>query len=1242
MESEEYDKRRSSTEDDRSTDLTSVSDDAAEPKSPTARAKPRVGRRVTSAQPAIRREEIPGTVQLALDKLAVPNRDRDCIGVLCDWKHQAPIHLKAVHFHKLSRALTARPNIMNLSLQGHGLADDASVEALADLVLQREIKQLDLSFCRIGDHNAAKLFELIALGKVEWLDMTYNILGVSSIPKIAQSISTSVCHLKVLSVRYNPITAVGLGTLVRYGTTLLTLDARCCGILTEENVEYRRKGFNTILKSIAANRTLNRMLVQGNGFTAGEEVLIIKAIESSDSAMTEESCLVSDPSVDPLLKSLKALNIGMRKHNEAQLEDVLNAKLDEKGFFSRTALPRLTFTPEETVAHFENIAELEEPVPDSPLVGYETPTMDIERRDTMPLGWRGSQSDGSARSFNSMTDLISLDQSNSFSRDIKRVSSVATLSMSVSSNSLRQKTACRRFLRRFNSESDDISVARLDTMPLDSIRTHNRSTWGLLGSIMKTMADTPRGVHQRKLSVNSSSAEMMAEASKFVNYKEITKQRRTSVDLPSPPTSMLTTSPEAHKTAAKKRPLTTPDAKDPSNPATPPPAVGGGPAEKPGGRSQAAAPGGAKPALDQNRKTQASRLGRSGNGVAAAAPVVVPKKAAGGAAQAQQPAKKPAAKAAAAPRAEDPGDEPTGLRLTATTLESLAENGSFSRTFDSTFNNNRNSVDDALDHQFFNATAQKKFAEADGSSGVQPAGGADAALPFPGSAATRRKSSFNEDAFFAKTGIHGPMDDDDDDNEFSGVNALFAPVPMLLDDVEQQFAGGAPMSFSGATHGSQGRSNSLSDALVSFVFPFDGSVGPAAAEEADSKDTNASTATDDADPDPKPSAEGRGVAADGGSPPGASITPFLQDIEEPAAGTGRKTTEPLIPFTLSGDDAHAFPRTKTAPQEEAVAVGSRDAANDNNSTASSNLRFRAKDTWGSDCGDSVLKVETASSASSSPTNSTKKQEKNAGSGNNNNNNNNNNSSSGKAAERGGRAAARAKGTAAAGPASPRGRSQGGRQDAQGRGKDGGGGRAGSSSSSHRNNNNNNNNNNHHHPSNHNNNNNNNNNSSGSPGGKNNGKDVSDSNNNDDSNDNNNNSGRRARSSSSHRSHKGRPPVSPRGAGGGGRKGKNEAESASESPANDAVEIRRVDSFELMSPRSEIGTPKCPPLDLPLHGLDKLPKKLPSCQVWLFAATWGRIILVVLIGHQVISREVVPQPECMQLYHRACTVALNHN
>ena len=417
----------------------------------------------------------------ALDKLAIPS-DRKRIAVKCDWTLERE-PLGAPHIQRLGKALATRPNINDVSLQGFILEKEA-VDALSQIAVSRQLVQLDLSFCRIGDRATDELCRSIKLGKVEWLDLTYNTIGLLGINRIARTIDSSVCTLRVLSVRYNPITSFGLGLLLKYGTTLITIDARCCGILCGDDAVTREYGLESIITGIECNKNIERVLLQGNGFKPEEEAQIHAAIKNSNtSLMTKETCPIIDAEVDAFLSGLVSLNTTMTKYNKVGSAAAVALRKE-----SNQPIPEVIFNNEEMMENFESISQLENPEPVSPLIEHDYTVFDLERKETIPIGWgNGAASDN---------DSIFSEESG-----IVKVNSIVKVGTPTSCASLSPRYR-RKFLRRMTAGSDDFlnELSRSDTMPL-GIEGRFRGSWQLLASIMKTTPESsPQEQYARQLS----------------------------------------------------------------------------------------------------------------------------------------------------------------------------------------------------------------------------------------------------------------------------------------------------------------------------------------------------------------------------------------------------------------------------------------------------------------------------------------------------------------------------------------------------------------------------------------------------------------------------------------------------------------------------------------------------------------------------------------------------------------------
>eukprot|EP01065_Artemidia_motanka_P051505 TRINITY_DN9109_c0_g4_i1.p1 TRINITY_DN9109_c0_g4~~TRINITY_DN9109_c0_g4_i1.p1 ORF type:complete len:1011 (+),score=295.35 TRINITY_DN9109_c0_g4_i1:2645-5677(+) len=217
--------------------------------------------------------------------LAQPPRD--------DESHQAVLRrdpslpggeLSEDDLRRLTSALSSHGRVTRLSVQGYRLSV-ASALVLGQFVkCSRALRYLDFSHSRMGSDAAVQIVAALSprsgggRSKVQTLDLSGCHIGVRAVPHIARSLESVSSHLRSLQLRYNPITAQGLGLLLKWAIGLSTLDCRYCGILSCEDASARRTGIAFIEEGLRENTALSTLLLQGNGFTAEEEECILQIV----------------------------------------------------------------------------------------------------------------------------------------------------------------------------------------------------------------------------------------------------------------------------------------------------------------------------------------------------------------------------------------------------------------------------------------------------------------------------------------------------------------------------------------------------------------------------------------------------------------------------------------------------------------------------------------------------------------------------------------------------------------------------------------------------------------------------------------------------------------------------------------------------------------------------------------------------------------------------------------------------
>eukprot|EP00755_Sulcionema_specki_P003796 Sspe_Gene.28489::Locus_12968_Transcript_1_3_Confidence_0.500_Length_3538::g.28489::m.28489 len=428
--------------------------------------------------------------------LKLETRLSDHVSLRCDWDN--PLVLKAEHLAKVKAAVSVRPEVTHISLQGHKLQNAEAVKELSEIVRGRRIQQVDLSYCRLGEAAPDIIESICDSRNVTWLDCTFCHIGISSVPRLARALANPMCELRVISLRYNPITAAGLGLILRCNTSLVTIDCRCCGILADQDPATRVIGMAFIAEGLRSNNSCSCLLLQGNGFTKEDERTMYAEVSSNkNSCLSQSSMIISDPESDAVLRGLTGLRGVVARKNEEGAKAVVETFLTFEGE-AHGVLPTITYSTEDDDIQLADVTQLEQPPQHSPPLAPESPSMDLDRRDTLPLGFNASVSSrsssmsltrlsltaslirGRRRTFTSGTSVtpgvvrkIGITSRESWKDRLAMIDEEMALE--------RSDTLPQELLRNFGSFSS-VTLSRVDSASL-SHRTLSGSAWGVRKSL---------------------------------------------------------------------------------------------------------------------------------------------------------------------------------------------------------------------------------------------------------------------------------------------------------------------------------------------------------------------------------------------------------------------------------------------------------------------------------------------------------------------------------------------------------------------------------------------------------------------------------------------------------------------------------------------------------------------------------------------------------------------------------------
>eukprot|EP01065_Artemidia_motanka_P049210 TRINITY_DN8090_c1_g1_i4.p1 TRINITY_DN8090_c1_g1~~TRINITY_DN8090_c1_g1_i4.p1 ORF type:complete len:823 (+),score=218.89 TRINITY_DN8090_c1_g1_i4:94-2562(+) len=201
---------------------------------------------------------------------------------------------------RLCEAMQQR-TVRSLVLSGVKLSHGAVATIAEFACAHTQLRRLDLSYSRIGGQAAASLIDTLIRGPpsrshVSDLNLSYCNVGVACIPAMIRSLSVVSGKIQNLSLRYNPITAQGLGLLLAWACTVAVIDARHCGILSSDTEEQsggkRAEGLRYVLDGLRQNVYCSRLLLEGNGFSSEDAAKMLEVVAANRRSQLSERAIV--------------------------------------------------------------------------------------------------------------------------------------------------------------------------------------------------------------------------------------------------------------------------------------------------------------------------------------------------------------------------------------------------------------------------------------------------------------------------------------------------------------------------------------------------------------------------------------------------------------------------------------------------------------------------------------------------------------------------------------------------------------------------------------------------------------------------------------------------------------------------------------------------------------------------------------------------------------------------------------
>ena len=203
---------------------------------------------------------------------------RKSVVVACP-RAKGSLPISSWHIQTLHEAMAQKQvTVDKLTISGFAF-DGAAVDELCNLIDgDYGFQEVDLSACNLGNEKAARIVRAVArCPSVATLNLSFCNVGVRGAALIAKVLDSISCKLRHLVLKYNAITAQGLGLLLKWACGLTEIDCRFCGILEQKQVG-REQAVSFLEEGLKENTACSTLLLTGNGFKEDDRNAIEKCI----------------------------------------------------------------------------------------------------------------------------------------------------------------------------------------------------------------------------------------------------------------------------------------------------------------------------------------------------------------------------------------------------------------------------------------------------------------------------------------------------------------------------------------------------------------------------------------------------------------------------------------------------------------------------------------------------------------------------------------------------------------------------------------------------------------------------------------------------------------------------------------------------------------------------------------------------------------------------------------------------
>eukprot|EP01063_Lacrimia_lanifica_P017893 TRINITY_DN24876_c0_g1_i1.p1 TRINITY_DN24876_c0_g1~~TRINITY_DN24876_c0_g1_i1.p1 ORF type:complete len:1263 (+),score=280.92 TRINITY_DN24876_c0_g1_i1:81-3869(+) len=195
----------------------------------------------------------------------------------------APPGLKGVDLDTVRMAMKKRDvKAQKLVVSGFEFeAKTNTMDAVKMFFRDSHLTHVSFAHSKVGDDQGVALMTAVAKQgcHIEALNLSNTGIGGIFAARSARLLEPVHVHLRTLNVSFNPITAQGLGLLLKWACGLSEIDASFCGILTQRSITSRRKAMEYLEEGLRENISCHTVRLVGNGVSELERVILDKVVQ---------------------------------------------------------------------------------------------------------------------------------------------------------------------------------------------------------------------------------------------------------------------------------------------------------------------------------------------------------------------------------------------------------------------------------------------------------------------------------------------------------------------------------------------------------------------------------------------------------------------------------------------------------------------------------------------------------------------------------------------------------------------------------------------------------------------------------------------------------------------------------------------------------------------------------------------------------------------------------------------------